>query len=351
MANGASGRSCDGCCGLVRCTISQRALLVPAGNTWFRGSAVKGTPYPVLPVVGVQLYRQDAVVIRQGVPRAGVFPCRADVKEFSRRSRRRLAFVASNTDVVFTSMITLTYPREFPNDGKDVKRNLNAFFAALRRKMSGVSLLWFLEFQRRGAPHIHIMVRGIRVYKPMQRWVSETWYRICDTGDLRHLAAGTRLERVRNPNGARNYCVKYAYKMRQKRVPTAYRNVGRFWGNTRDVKPVMRCETQCTNDDLVGALQAQGWRWLTGDVVRYHTLYGASEHLTRWLDGCILVPSTSRKCHSEMTLLTVKEKERDKVTRNARRRVWSDDRARLWDGGSHDPRADADRCRRVSHGP
>lgn len=257
--------------------------------------------YPVLPVVGVQLYRQDAVVVRQGTPRVGVYPGRADVKTFSRASRQRLAFVASNTDVQFTSMLTLTYPQTFPNDGRDVKRNLHDFLVNLRNKVPGVSVLWFLEFQRRGAPHIHILLRGVRVWRPMQHWTSETWYRICDTGDLKHLAAGTRLERVRSPNGARNYAVKYAHKMVQKSVPVDYRNVGRFWGHSRDVKPVMRCETQCTNDDLAGALQVGGWSWLKGDVIRYHTLYGAAPLLTNHVSRAILVLSTSHQCHSEMT--------------------------------------------------
>jgi hypothetical protein len=272
--------------------------------------------WPVLPVVGVQVYRQDAVVVRRGVSRAGVYPGRADVKVFSRRSRQRLAFVASNTDIRFTSMLTLTYPRQFPNDGKDVKRNLNAFFAALRRRVPGVSVLWFLEFQRRGAPHIHILIRGVRVYQAMQQWCSATWYRICDTGDARHLAAGTRLERIRKPNGARNYAVKYAHKMVQKRVPENYRNVGRFWGHSRDVKPVLRFEAECTNDDLIGALEHGQWLWQSGDVVRFHTLYGASEALTNWRSGCILVPSTSRKCHPKMTPHTRRQQNDDETTRD-----------------------------------
>jgi len=267
--------------------------VVPPGITWNREAPVTPNPYPVLPVVGVQLYRQDAVVVRRGVSRDGVFPIRGGVSVFSWRSRKRLAFVASNTDVMFTSMLTLTYPRQFPNDGDDVKRNLKAFREALRRKVPGVSMLWFLEFQRRGAPHIHIMLRGVRVYKAMQHWVSETWYRIVDSGDARHLAAGTQLARVRTQNGARNYCVKYAHKMRQKVVPPDYRNVGRFWGHSRDVRPVMRCETQCTNDDLVGALESTGWAYLKGETIRYHTLYGAAPKLTTWLSRGKLVLSTS----------------------------------------------------------
>ena len=276
------------------------------------------SPWPILPVTGVQVYRQDVVVIRQGVSRQGVYPGRADVKVFSRRSRRRLAFVASNTDIRFTSMLTLTYPKQFPNDGKDVKYNLKMFIKELRRKVPDVSILWFLEFQRRGAPHIHILIRGVRVYRPMQEWVSKTWYRICRTGDIKHLAAGTRLERVKSPNGARNYTVKYAHKMVQKSVPAAYRNVGRFWGHSRDVKPVMRCQMQCTNDDLAGALESGGWSWQTGDVVRYHTLYGASDALTKWSDDGKLVLSTSRKCHPKMTPHKRRQHDGHKTTPDAR---------------------------------
>lgn len=240
-------------------------------------------PWPVLPVTGVQVYRQDVVVVRAPGRAPNHIPERGEVCLFSRKSRQRLAFVASNTDIMFTSMLTLTYPRQFPNDGKDVKRNLNAFFVALRRKVPDVSMLWFLEFQRRGAPHVHVLLRGVRVWRPMQEWVSATWYRICATGDVRHLAAGTRLERVHSPNGARNYAVKYAHKMVQKKVPKDYRNVGRFWGHSRDVKPIMRYEAQCTGDDLVGALQSTDWGHLKGETICYHTLYGASANLTNWL--------------------------------------------------------------------
>ena len=250
-------------------------------------------PWPIPDVVGVELYKQDAVVLRRGYSRPGVDWQREDVKQFSWASRKRLAFVAANTDVIFTSMMTLTYPRVFPNDGKDVKRNLNAFLVALRRRTEDVKYLWFLEFQKRGAPHIHIVVRGVRVNRDAQHWVSKTWYRLCATNDPRHLAAGTRLERVRSPNGARNYCVKYAYKMHQKNVPALYRNVGRFWGCSRSVKPVCRSSHKCTQDDIVGALQATGWAWQRSERIEYSTLYGAAECLTTWLSDDILVLSTS----------------------------------------------------------
>ena len=267
------------------------------------------TRWPVLPVDSVEIYRQDVVVVRRGVSHKAPVPARGSVTTFTRKSRQRLAFVASNTDIMFTSMCTLTYPREFPNDGKDVKYNLKMFLKELRRKVPGVSILWFLEFQRRGAPHIHLLLRGVRVYRPMQEWTSKTWYRICATGDIKHLAAGTRLERIRKRDGARNYCVKYAHKMVQKSVPELYRNVGRFWGHSRDVKPIMRRAMQCTNDDLVGALESTGWGYLKGETIRYHTLYGAASNLTSWLTRGILglSPSGNNQTNHVQTERTVQD--------------------------------------------
>jgi hypothetical protein len=119
----------------------------------------------------------------------------------------------------------------------------------------------------------------------MKAWVSETWYRICESGDERHLKAGTRLERIRKPGGARRYTVKYAFKMEQKRVPVEYRNVGRFWGHSRGVKPEPRADIECNEDDVVAGLEIGGWRWLRGDTIWYRVLYGASNALTKHF-GC-----------------------------------------------------------------
>jgi len=251
-------------------------------------------PWPLPAIEGIELYRNDAVVVRAKGWSNGVESTRSVIKEFSKASRRKLAFIASNTHINFTSMITLTYPREFPNDGKDVKRDFHAFLDALRRKVKDLEYLWFLEFQKRGAPHIHLLIRGLRVSKENQAWLSQTWYRICATGDPLHLRAGTRLERIRKPDGARHYAVKYAFKMKQKVVPENYRNVGRFWGHSKSVRPSPRSYHRCTNDDLVGALDAQEWGWLKGDIIRWKVLYGASVLLTLWLNDGILELSSSK---------------------------------------------------------
>lgn len=216
---------------------------------------------PIGNVVGIEIYSSDVIVKREGYAPAVKERTRAPIREFSKKSRQRLAFVASNTDIVFRSMITLTYPRQFPADGRLVKKHLNRFLMWYKRDRGGCSLLWFLEFQQRGAPHVHILADSMvptddKSRSGLRFRVSAAWYRIVGSGDFRHLQAGTRTERIRSLEGGRRYAVKYAMKMRQKLVPDAYQNVGRFWGCTRDVPPKPLHETRCTEDDIRGILES-----------------------------------------------------------------------------------------------
>jgi hypothetical protein len=215
--------------------------------------------HPIGNVVAVDLYERDAVVRRNGHAPPPADRTRGEVTEFSEESRRRLAFVANNTAVEFRTLITLTYPRNYPHDGRTVKRHLRAFLQSWRRWTVGASYLWFLEFQRRGAPHVHVLtdypLPSRRTDKKnVQRWVSQRWYDICNSGDPKHLVAGTRIERLRNRDNPGAYAVKYASKMEQKHVPKDYRNVGRFWGHTQDVKPEPIFHVPCTEEDIREAL-------------------------------------------------------------------------------------------------
>jgi len=232
-------------------------------------------------IVGVEVYRNDVVVKRRGLALPVEETPRQEVKEFSWESRRRLAFVASNTTVKFRTMVTLTYPRVYPTDGKEVKRHLNSFLVQFKREVGPVSYLWFLEFQARGAPHVHILLDyPFPRNPPARKWirlvVSCMWYRIVDSGDYRHLAAGTRCEKIRKSDGAARYAVKYATKMRQKAVPPEYRNVGRFWAASRDVKPEPEAFIRATEDDIRGELE--DWEFKpAADRPVYRVLYNQAD--------------------------------------------------------------------------
>lgn len=245
------------------------------------------TNYPLGRVVGVGVYRADVVVIRESY---GAPPPRGDrqeISQFSSRARQRLRFVAMNTDVVFRTMITLTYPSEYPSDGRTVKTHFHAFLTWLARDI-GVrpDYLWFLEFQARGAPHYHILIDWkLPMHLPERSSfrfrVSSAWYRIVGSKDVRHLQAGTRVETIRKPDGARRYAVKYAMKMKQKHVPSEYRNVGRFWGCSKRVVPKVGRTIRATDDDIRGRLE--GWAYAPAQARPLFTvLYGCAE---RFLDN------------------------------------------------------------------
>jgi hypothetical protein len=214
--------------------------------------------YELPPVKGILVYASDTVVRRYGRKNKHLPGKRREVKEFSLPARKRLAFVAANTQIDFTAMITLTYPEDFPHNGKLVKGHRKRFLQWLSmERFPGCSYLWFIEFQRRGAPHFHILfterVGGQRQFRALQWEVAHKWHNIIKSG-LDGLRAGTRTERLRSPEGGRHYAVKYAQKMKQKIVPAAYENVGRFYGYSRDVKPRPIMEYALNWEELKGIL-------------------------------------------------------------------------------------------------
>lgn len=171
-------------------------------------------------------------------------PIRGKINRLSSASRSRLAFVASETEVKLRSLLTLSYPNRYPRDGKLVKGMLNRFLTWLRRAVDDISYLWFLEFQRRGAPHIHLML-SVRYSRKLHYSIASQWAVICGAWlELSTLEADKVLrqhrrrrnfENIRHPDGAKRYAIKYATKTYQKTVPENYQNVGRFWGASRDV--------------------------------------------------------------------------------------------------------------------
>jgi hypothetical protein len=223
-------------------------------------------------VVGVAVYRKDAVVVREGQPLPLQEITRGTVQEFTYESRRRLAFVANNSPIEFVSMITLTYPKEYSNDGQAVKSDLNAFLVWLRRFVPGVHYLWFLEFQRRGAPHYHLLLdyypRSAAAVSGFRVRVASAWWRAVGSFSGLHWLAGTRTERLRSKEGGRHYAVKYAMKMKQKCVPDTYQNVGRFWGCSADVQPEPIETRRATEDDIRADLE--DWEYYRGEQQPLH---------------------------------------------------------------------------------
>lgn len=154
---------------------------------------------------------------------------RSKIVKFSKRSARRLRFVIRNSENLWKAFVTLTYPENFPSNGRQTKKHLNAFLQYLRRK--DIKFTWVLEFQLRGAPHYHIIVSD---FIPKNE-LSRVWYRIVESGDEKHLRAGTGIEAIKSKGHLYGYLSNYIKKLDQKTPPEGFEKVGRFWGASRGI--------------------------------------------------------------------------------------------------------------------
>ncbi|MDV3265292.1 rolling circle replication-associated protein [Mycobacterium avium] len=155
------------------------------------------------------------------------------------------------------AMVTLTYPGDWETvapDGASVKRHMVLWRKRFQREYGEPArYIWKLEFQRRGAPHIHLWmappISPGRSGRGFAQWLSETWAQVVDHPDAEHKArhrlAGTAID-VRNglkacdPKRLAIYFTKHSSpnmhgdKEYQHAVPELWRQPGRgpgrFWG-------------------------------------------------------------------------------------------------------------------------
>ena len=186
---------------------------------------------------------------------------RGDVTYWSAKSRARMCRTLASLDYgpivdngALPAMVTLTYPGDWERvapDGKSVKRNFDTFRKRFER-WSGRSAAWVwkLEFQRRGAPHLHfwLAVPGADV-TAFRSWLGRAWADIVAHPDpeerRRHALAGTAVDvlsglRGSDPKRLAIYFTKHNSpnslqdKEYQHIVPSSWRQPGRgpgrWWG-------------------------------------------------------------------------------------------------------------------------
>lgn len=277
--------------------------------------------------------------------RNGEFPDppapRREITGWSRKSRANMVKALCEIDYLpmfrsvaaVPAMVTLTYPGDWltvaPN-GAAVKRHLQEFFHRYRRAW-GTDLLavWKLEFQRRGAPHFHLMCvppkgkahsrsDAVGSGLPFKQWLSVVWADIVDHPDpiehLNHLAAGTGVDyaegaRLSDPRRAAIYFTKhgsFSAKEYQHCVPDAWTGPGdgpgRFWGY-RQMERVPRAVEVSPRDAQQAARLIRRWARAKGitQEVRAPRVRGGrvipKEHEVVGLAGAQLVESRGRVRH------------------------------------------------------
>lgn len=186
------------------------------------------------------------------------------ITEWSRKSRSSMCRTFAELDYSplvesgrVPAMVTLTYPGDWEvvaPDGASVKRHMVLWRKRFQREYGEPArYIWKLEFQRRGAPHIHLWmappISPGRSGQGFAQWLSETWAQIVDHPDpvqkARHQLAGTAIDvrsglKACDPKRLAIYFTKHSSpnlngdKEYQHIVPEVWRRPGRgpgrFWG-------------------------------------------------------------------------------------------------------------------------
>ena len=175
---------------------------------------------------------------------------RGAITAFSRASRWRIMqLVATLKRTEVSLFVTMTYPDAFERNPRKVKAHLATFCKRLLREFPDAIVLWRMEPKVRKsgasageiAPHFHLLIWNVD-YKLLREWIPLNWYQVVGSGDEKHLAAGTSVERVRSSRGVMHYTTKYIAKSDSYVMP----GWGRYWGvvnrkllKTIQGKPVM----------------------------------------------------------------------------------------------------------------
>lgn len=156
---------------------------------------------------------------------------REEVEGFSRESRKRLFELLHCLTYERLTFITLTYPAEFPHDWHEYKAHLRNFRARLERKFGKLRVVWRLEYQKRGAPHYHLLLLD-PPFIPVT-WACESWHQVIKSDDLMHLKIGVDLKQVDMEKGGAmvsHYIGKYMSKEEEEVDDTDRGKTGRHWG-------------------------------------------------------------------------------------------------------------------------
>jgi hypothetical protein len=175
---------------------------------------------------------------------------RDKVRGFSRESRtnllRRLASINRGAFKAFKGrmiFVTLTYPKQYPEDPELCKRHLKALRKRLQREYKSFAAFWRLGIQGRGAWHFHLLLfvgPSIGSVDELRRFISSSWYEVTGKVSEGHLCTGTRVEAVKRWKEATSYVERY---MAKPEVFPEGLKTGRIWGVwNEDLLPV-RWET------------------------------------------------------------------------------------------------------------
>ena len=209
------------------------------------------------PVSGVVIYDKVLVVRRSPIQDQVALKggTRQPITHVTRKSTSKFLFRMITSGISWQSIITLTYGQNFPRSGRMVKRDVKTFRKRFFRRWGKGPFAWFLEFQERGAPHLHVFTPIPVCDQEQREELAAMWADIAEPENWPYTAIkppyGRSMareglftqeavffnhrrrrtwENARKQDGVLRYVVSYVTKPKQKIVPPEFRDVGRFWG-------------------------------------------------------------------------------------------------------------------------
>lgn len=155
---------------------------------------------------------------------------RGTIKGISSKSRYRLIkFLSQISRPDEPVFITLTY-RNFSDSFKDWKRHLHNFRRVVADEFPDYCGIWRLEFQKRGAPHFHILAWLVREVPLdwLQTRLSEIWCRVIGQQSEANKEYGVTVEPCTDFRRSAFYISVYQAKDSQDRDDI---QTGREWGH------------------------------------------------------------------------------------------------------------------------
>ena len=126
--------------------------------------------------------------------------------------------------------MTLTYPKQYPEDPELCKRHLKALRKRLQREYGSFAAFWRLGIQKRGAWHFHLLLflgPSIGLIDKLRHSISSSWYEVTGNISEGYLRAGTRVVAVKRWKQATSYVERYMAKPEE--FPEGLQT-GRIWG-------------------------------------------------------------------------------------------------------------------------
>jgi hypothetical protein len=221
----------------------------------------------------------------QRVPRGGR---RGSITSWTPGSRRRMVRALAECSLTGHgwSMLTLTYPGDWiavAPSPEVAHEHLRSLQKRWERRFGRARGAWKLEFQRRGAPHFHLLIQLPAVALSVIRaWVARQWYEIVGSHDERHLRAGTSVDVSwrgwDGPSAIARYFGKHGLwttKEYQHDVPEAWDTSGRWWGlwNVDRVREVVQLD-----DDAAVASRRLLRKWYRANHRARLVIHGIERH-------------------------------------------------------------------------